>query len=53
MVTTGLIVRLEAQAGKEHAVAEFLRSAVPLVEGEPETIAGSPQARRVADTVER
>ncbi len=39
MVTTGLIVRLEAQAGKEDAVAEFLRSAVPLVEGEPETIA--------------
>ena len=39
MVTTGLIVRLEARAGKEDAVAEFLRSAVPLVEGEPQTIA--------------
>ena len=39
MVTTGLIVRLEARAGKEHAVAEFLRSAVPLVESEPKTIA--------------
>ena len=35
MVTTGLIVRLEARAGKEDAVAEFMRSAVPLVEGEP------------------
>jgi len=39
MVTTGLIVRLEARTGKEDAVAEFLRSAVPLVEGEPQTIA--------------
>jgi quinol monooxygenase YgiN len=39
MVTTGLIVRLEARAGKEDAVAEFLRSAVPLVEDEPQTIA--------------
>ena len=39
MVTTGLIVRLEARAGKEDAVAEFLQSAVPLVEGEPQTIA--------------
>ncbi|MGH3074194.1 MAG: putative quinol monooxygenase [Gaiellales bacterium] len=39
MVTTGLIVRLEARAGKEQAVAEFLRSAVPLVESEPKTIA--------------
>jgi quinol monooxygenase YgiN len=39
MVTTGLIVRLEARAGKEQAVAEFLRSAVPLVESEPKTVA--------------
>jgi quinol monooxygenase YgiN len=39
MVTTGLIVGLEARAGKEQAVAEFLRSAVPLVESEPKTIA--------------
>ena len=39
MVTTGLIVRLEAQAGNEDEVVEFLRSSVPLVEGEPQTIA--------------
>ncbi|MGW5075595.1 putative quinol monooxygenase [Rhodococcus sp. NPDC004095] len=40
MVTTkALLVRLEAKAGKEDAVEEFLRSAVPLVEQEPDTTA--------------
>ena len=39
MVTTGLIVRLEAEAGKEETLAEFLEAAVPLVEDEPETAA--------------
>ena len=39
MTTVGLIVRLEAKEGKEEEVADFLRSAVPLVEGEPATTA--------------
>ena len=39
MVTTGLIVRLEAQAGKEEALAAFLVDALPLVRDEPETVA--------------
>jgi quinol monooxygenase YgiN len=39
MTTVGLIVRLEAKPGKEEEVAEFLRSAVPLVEQEPATTA--------------
>lgn len=39
MVTVGLLVRLEAQPGKEAEVEEFLRSAQPLVEGEPATTA--------------
>ncbi len=39
MVTTGLIVRLEAKAGKEEEVASFLRGALPLVEDEPQTVA--------------
>jgi quinol monooxygenase YgiN len=39
MVTTGLIVRLEAKAGKEEELAAFLRDALPLVQGEPETVA--------------
>ena len=38
-ITKGLIVRLEAKPGKEEAVAAFLRSAVPLVQEEPETVA--------------
>jgi quinol monooxygenase YgiN len=37
-VTTGLIVRLEAQPGREDELAAFLESALPLVAGEPETI---------------
>lgn len=39
MTTVGLIVRLEAKPGKENEVADFLRSAVPLVEQEPATVA--------------
>jgi quinol monooxygenase YgiN len=39
MTTVGLIVRLEAKPGKEEDVAEFLRSAVPLVRQEPATTA--------------
>jgi quinol monooxygenase YgiN len=39
MTTVGLIVRLEAKPGKEDEVAEFLRSAVPLVQQEPATTA--------------
>lgn len=37
MVTVALFVRLEAKPGKEAAVAEFLRAALPLVEKEPAT----------------
>ena len=39
MVTTGLIVRLEAQAGKEEELSAFLVEALPLVLDEPETVA--------------
>ena len=39
MVTKGLIVSLEAKPGKEREVAEFLRSARPLVEDEQQTVA--------------
>ena len=39
MVTKGLIVRLEAKAGMEDELASFLRDALPLVQGEPETVA--------------
>lgn len=39
MITTGLLVRLVAQPGKEEDVAAFLASALPLVEAEPATVA--------------
>ena len=39
MITAGLYVRLEAKPGKEKDVEAFLKSAVPLVEAEPATIA--------------
>lgn len=39
MVTTGLIVRLTAKAGKGKELASFLRDALPLVQDEPDTIA--------------
>ena len=37
MVNVALLVRLEAKPGKEEAVAEFLRSALPLAQAEPKT----------------
>jgi quinol monooxygenase YgiN len=39
MVTTGLIVRLDAKPGKEHDLAAFLIDSLPLVQNEPETVA--------------
>lgn len=39
MVKLGLLARLEAKPGKEDAVAEFLRGALPLAEKEPATAA--------------
>jgi quinol monooxygenase YgiN len=36
-VHVGLFVRLEAKPGQERAVADFLESALPLVEQEPAT----------------
>lgn len=38
MVTKALLVRVEAKAGKEADVENFLRGALPLVEAEPATI---------------
>lgn len=38
-VTKGLIVRLEAKAGREDELSSFLAGAVPLVEEEPVTVA--------------
>lgn len=37
MVTKAPLVQLEAKPGKEDAVEDFLRSALPLVEREPGT----------------
>jgi quinol monooxygenase YgiN len=39
MFSVGLLVRLEAKPGKEADVEESLRSALPLVEAEPDTTA--------------
>src|SRR5262245_5055899 len=39
MVTVGLLVRLEARAGKERELEEFLKSALPLAQEEPATVA--------------
>jgi quinol monooxygenase YgiN len=39
MVSKGLIVRLEAKAGKEEELAAFLRDALRLVQNEPATLA--------------
>jgi quinol monooxygenase YgiN len=39
MTTVGLIVRFQAKPGKEDELADFLRSAVPLVQAEPATTA--------------
>ena len=38
METFAVLARLEAKAGKENEVLEFLKSALPLAEGEPGTI---------------
>jgi len=38
MVTLALLVRLEAKPGKEQDVANFIKSAQPLAEQEPNTI---------------
>jgi quinol monooxygenase YgiN len=39
MVKVALFVRLEAKAGKEKEVEDFLRAGLPLVEAEPQTTA--------------
>lgn len=39
MVKVGLLLRLEAKPGKEAEVAEFLTSAIPLIQQEEATIA--------------
>jgi len=39
MVTKGLLVRLQAKAGKEQALQQLLESAQALVEQEPDTTA--------------
>ena len=39
MVKVGLYVRLEAKAGKEDEVEQFLKSGLSIVQGEPNTIA--------------
>lgn len=38
METFAVLARLEAKAGKEKEVLEFLKSALPLAKGEPGTI---------------
>jgi len=37
MITKALFARLEAKPGKEDEVESFLRSALPIVQGEPAT----------------
>lgn len=39
MASVGLLVRLEAKPGKENDVADFLRGGLPIVQGEPATVA--------------
>jgi quinol monooxygenase YgiN len=39
MVTVGLLIRLQAKAGKEAEVATFLASVIPVVDQEPATTA--------------
>ncbi len=38
MVKFALLARLEAKPGKEQEVADFIKSALPLAEAEPQTI---------------
>ncbi len=49
MVTKALFVRIEAKPGSEAAVEAFLKSGLPIVEGEPATIAWF--ALRIAPTI--
>jgi len=37
MTKVALLVKLEAKPGKEQEVADFLRSGLPIVQGEPHT----------------
>ena len=39
MISKALLVQVEARPGKEQDVAEFLRGALPIVQGEPATSA--------------
>lgn len=39
MVKVALFVRLEAKPGKEAQVEDFLRAGLPIVQGEPATVA--------------
>lgn len=39
MVKVGLYVQLEAKAGKEDEVEQFLKSGLSIVQGEPNTVA--------------
>jgi quinol monooxygenase YgiN len=38
MIKFALLARLEAKPGKEQEVADFLKSALPLVQDEPDTV---------------
>ena len=38
MVSEGILARVEAKRGKEQAVEDFLKSALPLAQAEPATI---------------
>jgi quinol monooxygenase YgiN len=38
MVKLGLLAKLEAKPGKEQELADFIKSALPLAEDEPDTI---------------
>jgi quinol monooxygenase YgiN len=38
METLGILARIEAKPGKEQEVLEFLKSALPLAEGESQTV---------------
>src|SRR5687767_12851430 len=38
MVNVGILARVEAKPGKEQAVEDFLKSALPLAQAEPATI---------------
>ena len=37
MIEKALVIRIEARAGKESEVKQFLRDGLPIIEGEPET----------------